>query len=133
MSKRVLVVDDESHIVRLLQVNLERAGYEVMCAANGVQCLQQVQDDPPDLIVLDWMMPEMDGMETLGRLKANPATADLPVILLTAKTDDAAVFQGWRSGADCYLTKPFNPIELLEFVKRIFQDMEDDGDDPLLA
>ncbi len=133
MSKRVLVVDDESHIVRLLQVNLERAGYEVSCAANGVQCLAQVEADPPDLIVLDWMMPEMDGMETLGRLKANPATADLPVILLTAKTDDAAVFQGWRSGADCYLTKPFNPIELLEFVKRIFQDMEDDGDDPLLA
>lgn len=131
MPKRILVVDDEAHIVRLLQVNLELAGYEVLTAHDGQQCLAMVQADPPDLVILDWMMPKLDGFNTLQRLKADQRTADLPVIMLTAKTDDASVYQGWRSGADCYLTKPFNPIELLSFVERIFAEIDDD--DPLLA
>ncbi|MBI2298154.1 MAG: response regulator [Armatimonadetes bacterium] len=129
MAKRILAVDDEKHIVRLIQVNLERAGYQVSTANDGVQALDLVAQERPDLIVLDWMMPQLNGMETLKRLKANPATADIPVIMLTAKSQDADVFKGWQSGVDCYLTKPFNPMELLTFVKRIFEDLENPPDD----
>lgn len=133
MAKRILAVDDERHIVRLIQVNLERAGYQVLTANDGQQALEMVAKERPDLIVLDWMMPQLNGMETLKRLKANPATQDIPVIMLTAKSQDADVFKGWQSGVDCYLTKPFNPMELLTFVKRIFEDLEnphdEEGDD----
>jgi len=130
MAKKILAVDDEKHIVRLIQVNLERAGYEVVTANDGAQALEMVAADRPDLIVLDWMMPQLNGMETLKRLKANEATADIPVIMLTAKSQDQDVFKGWQSGVDSYLTKPFNPMELLTFVKRIFASLEEeDGDD----
>jgi two-component system alkaline phosphatase synthesis response regulator PhoP/two-component system response regulator VicR len=123
--KKILAVDDERHIVRLVQVNLERAGYDVITAFDGVEALKKVHDEKPDLIVLDVMMPQMDGFETLKNLKANPETRDIPVIMLTAKAQDADVFRGWQSGVDCYLTKPFNPLELLTFVKRIFQSLEE--------
>lgn len=131
MPQKILAVDDEKHIVRLIQVNLERAGYEVITAFDGVEALRRVQEDHPDLIVLDVMMPQMDGFETLKNLKANPQTRDIPVIMLTAKAQDADVFRGWQSGVDCYLTKPFNPLELLTFVKRIFESLneEDMGDE----
>lgn len=125
MPKKILAVDDEKHIVRLVQVNLERAGYQVVVAYDGVEALKKVQDERPDLIVLDVMMPQMDGFETLKNLKANPETRDIPVIMLTAKAQDADVFRGWQSGVDCYLTKPFNPLELLSFVKRIFTSLEE--------
>lgn len=129
MAKRILAVDDERHIVRLIQVNLERAGYEVVTANDGAQALEIVAADRPDLIVLDWMMPQLNGMETLKRLKQDEATRDIPVIMLTAKSQDADVFKGWQSGADCYLTKPFNPMELLSFVKRIIEQAEASDDD----
>jgi len=121
MSQKILVVDDEPHIVRLVQVNLEKAGYIVSTASNGKEALEAVEKDQPGLVVLDVMMPEMDGLETLKRLKENSATSEIPVILLTAKAQDADVFEGWKSGADLYLTKPFNPGELLLFVQRIFK------------
>jgi len=122
--KKILAVDDEKHIVRLVQVNLERAGYEVVTANDGKEALQKVQDESPDLLVLDVMMPYMDGFEVLQNLRRNPSTRDIPVIMLTAKAQDADVFKGWQSGVDCYLTKPFNPMELLSFVKRIFDSMD---------
>jgi two-component system alkaline phosphatase synthesis response regulator PhoP/two-component system response regulator VicR len=121
MSQKILVVDDEPHIVRLVQVNLEKAGYVVVTASNGREALETVASEQPDLMVLDVMMPEMDGLETLKRLKDNPQTHEIPVILLTAKAQDEDVFEGWKSGADLYLTKPFNPGELLLFVQRIFK------------
>ncbi len=119
MAKRILAVDDEKHILRLVQINLEKAGYLVVTASNGREALEAVALERPDLIVMDVMMPEMDGLEALQRLKADETTAEIPVVMLTAKAQDADVFQGWQSGADLYLTKPFNPIELLTFVKRI--------------
>jgi len=125
MAKKILAVDDEKHIVRLIQVNLQRAGYNVDVAYDGLEALKKVEEAPPDLIVLDVMMPQLDGFETLKRLKANPLTSEIPVIMLTAKSQDADVFRGWQSGVDCYLTKPFNPMELLAFVKRIFDSMEE--------
>ena len=124
MPKKILVVDDEKHIVRLVQANLDRAGYTVVSANDGKEALQKVADENPDLVVLDVMMPYMDGFEVLQNLRRNPSTRDIPVIMLTAKAQDADVFKGWQSGVDCYLTKPFNPMELLSFVKRIFDSMD---------
>ncbi len=119
MAKRILAVDDEKHILRLVQINLEKAGYDVVTASNGREALEAVALQMPALIVMDVMMPEMDGLEALKTLKNDPVTAAIPIVMLTAKAQDADVFQGWQSGADLYLTKPFNPIELLTFVKRI--------------
>ena len=123
--KRILVVDDERHIVRLVQVNLERAGYEVLTAYDGVEALEKVKSEDPDMVVLDVMMPRMDGFEVLKNLQANPQTQNIPVIMLTAKAQDADIFKGWASGVSSYLTKPFNPRELLVFVERIFQSLEE--------
>ena len=109
MAKKILAVDDERHIVRLVQVNLERQGFEVVTAYDGKEALEKVEAENPDLIVLDVMMPYMDGFEVLQNLKRNQNTRDIPVIMLTAKAQDADVFKGWQSGVDCYLTKPFNP------------------------
>lgn len=120
MSRKILTCDDEKHIVRLIQVNLERQGYEVITAFNGAECLEKVKEDRPDLIVLDVMMPEMTGFEVLDALKQNPETENIPVIMLTARAQDSDVLRGWQSGVECYLTKPFNPMELIAFVKRIF-------------
>lgn len=127
MAKKILVVDDERHIVRLVEVNLTRAGYDVVTAYDGVEALEKVKSEHPDMIVLDVMMPRMNGFEVLKRLQADPATQDIPVIMLTAKAQDADIFRGWSSGVSSYLTKPFNPRELLTFVERIFQSLEDGG------
>ena len=129
LAKKILAVDDEKHIVRLVQVNLERAGYEVVTASDGVEALEQVKNELPDMIVCDVMMPRMDGFEVLRRLKADQSTREIPVIMLTAKAQDADVFKGWQSGVDAYLTKPFNPMELLAFVRRIFKSLESMGND----
>jgi DNA-binding response OmpR family regulator len=129
MAKKILAVDDEKHIVRLVQINLQKEGYEVVTASNGREALERVASDKPDLIIMDVMMPEMDGFGALKILKADTATAGIPVIMLTAKAQDADVFQGWKSGADLYLTKPFNPQELLTFVRRIFQGQTETADD----
>ncbi|MEI7834569.1 MAG: response regulator [bacterium] len=129
MPKKVLACDDERHIVRLIQVNLERAGYEVVTAFDGREALKKIDEEHPDMVVLDVMMPYMDGFETLKHIRANPATRNLPVIMLTAKAQDQDVFQGYSHGVDIYLTKPFNPMELLTFVKRIFTEMESDEND----
>ena len=129
MTRKILTCDDEKHIVRLIQVNLERQGYEVITAYNGAECLQKVKEDRPDLIVLDVMMPEMTGFEVLEALKKNPETESIPVIMLTARAQDSDVLRGWQSGVECYLTKPFNPMELIAFVKRIFAMPDPDEDE----
>ncbi|HVK05489.1 MAG TPA: response regulator [Armatimonadaceae bacterium] len=116
---RILAVDDEPNIVRLIQVNLERHGYTVETASNGAQALAKIKANRPDLLVSDVMMPEMDGFELLANVRRDPSLTDLPVIMLTAKAQDKDVMTGYQYGADMYLTKPFNPQELLQFVKRI--------------
>jgi two-component system alkaline phosphatase synthesis response regulator PhoP/two-component system response regulator VicR len=119
MPLHILAVDDEKFIRRLIEVNLLRAGFRVSTAEDGEEALERVRADPPDLIVLDVMMPRVDGLEALRRLKADPATAGIPVVMLTARAQDADLFRGYQFGADIYLTKPFNPVELLTFVNRI--------------
>ncbi len=127
MPLKVLVCDDERHIVRLIQVNLERQGYEVVTAFDGKEGLEKIRAEKPNLVVLDVMMPYMDGFEVLKTLRKEPETENLPVIMLTAKAQDKDVFEGYHYGADMYLTKPFNPMELVTFVKRISDGMNDPG------
>jgi two-component system alkaline phosphatase synthesis response regulator PhoP/two-component system response regulator VicR len=124
---KILVCDDERHIVRLIQVNLERQGYQVVTAYDGKEGLEKVRTEKPDMCVLDVMMPYMDGFEVLKALRRDPATEGLPVIMLTAKAQDKDVFEGYQYGADMYLTKPFNPVELVSFVKRIASGASDSG------
>jgi two-component system alkaline phosphatase synthesis response regulator PhoP/two-component system response regulator VicR len=97
------------------------SGYRVTTACDGQEALDKIGRDRPDMVLLDVMMPRVDGFEVLRRMKADPGTAEIPVLMLTAKAQDADVFHGWQSGADCYLTKPFNPVELLAWVKRVFE------------
>lgn len=126
---KILAVDDERHIARLVQVNLERQGHQVTLAYDGEEALQKVAQEKFDLIVCDVMMPRKDGFQVLNELKANPETAEIPVIMLTAKAQDADVFRGWSSGVDCYLTKPFNPQELVNFVQRVLESQNQTGGD----
>lgn len=127
MPLKVLVCDDERHIVRLIQVNLERQGYNVVTAFDGKDGLEKIRAEKPDLVVLDVMMPYMDGFEVLKTIRKEPETEALPVIMLTAKAQDKDVFEGYHYGADMYLTKPFNPMELVTFVKRIAAGGSDSG------
>ena len=120
-NEKILVVDDDRQIARLVEFNLQRHGYAVTTAHDGVQALEKVAQDKPDLIILDIMMPRLDGWEVMNRLQSSMETMNIPVIFLTAQTSDAAVAAGWRSGASCYLTKPFNPDEMLLMVKRLLE------------
>lgn len=130
MPTKVLVCDDERHIVRLIQVNLEKAGFTVVTAYDGKDGLEKVKAEKPDMLVLDVMMPYMDGFEVLKTLRKDPDTMALPVIMLTAKAQDKDVFEGYHYGADMYLTKPFNPIELVTFVKRLSAGSDGNNDGP---
>jgi len=114
---RVLIVDDTVQNLQVLGTVLREAGYKVSAAPGGAQALEVVGRTPPDLILLDVMMPEVDGYEVCRRLKAEPATAEIPVIFLTAKTEVEDVVAGFELGAVDYVTKPFNPPELLRRVR----------------
>lgn len=128
MATKILVVDDEKHIRRLVEINLKTKGYEVEMAEDGIEALEKIKANKPDLVVLDVMMPRKDGFETLQDLMADPETSDLPVIMLTAKAQDADIFKGWASGVAAYLTKPFNPKELITFVERVLEGVEHMGE-----
>ena len=114
--RRVLVADDDPDILDLLTLNLECHGYQVHAAADGEQAREMAMRMLPDLVVLDVMMPKMDGLEVLAALKAHPETRDIPVVMLTAKASDSDVWQGWQAGADYYITKPFDLDELMRFI-----------------
>ena len=112
----VLVVDDDPVIQKLLQVNFEMEGYSVITAGDGEEGLARAQAEHPDAIVLDVMMPKMDGLEVARRLKGDPVTEGIPIILLSAKAQQADIQAGTATGAEEYLTKPFDPLELLQRV-----------------
>ncbi len=116
MTATILVVDDDEVIQRLLVVNFEMEGYTVVTASDGVEALERAGADRPDLVLLDVMMPRMDGIEVLRRLRSGAATARVPVILLSAKAQAADIARGTDAGADDYVTKPFDPGELLDKV-----------------
>lgn len=109
----ILIADDDELLAALVQYKLEAAGHEVIVAQNGAVALTAVEQDQPDLVVLDAMMPVLTGFEVLTRLKGNPVTSALPVIMLTARRSQDDVVAALRGGAADYLTKPFIPEELL--------------------
>ena len=116
---RVLVVDDDDVIRQLISVNLELEGFEVATAVDGQDCLEKVKAVRPDVITLDIMMPRLDGWEAASRLRADPDTADIKVVLLSARAQEADLERGSRIGVDAYLTKPFDPDELIDIVRRL--------------
>jgi CheY-like chemotaxis protein len=116
---RVLVVDDDDVIRQLITVNLELEGFEVATAVDGQDCLDKVKDVRPDVITLDIMMPRLDGWEAASRLRADPDTAAIKVVLLSARAQEADLARGSRLGVDAYLTKPFDPDELIATVRRL--------------
>jgi two-component system KDP operon response regulator KdpE len=117
----VLVVDDEGAIVRLLRATLEADGFAVITADRGEQAIRLLNQERPDLIVLDVMMPEMDGFETLRRIRSDSQVPTVPIIMLTARTGDVDKLKGFQSGADDYVTKPFNPDELLARIAAVLR------------
>lgn len=122
MSKeRILVVEDEQDILELVRYNLARENYQVFCAASGEEALRITASESLDLIVLDLMLPEMDGLEVTRRLKNNPQTQNIFIVMLTAKGDEADIVTGLELGADDYITKPFSPRILIARIRAILR------------
>ncbi len=120
MSKgKILVVDDEIYIVHILDFSLGMEGYEVITALDGEQALEKLKAEKPDLIVLDIMMPKLDGYEVCKAIKSNPGTRHIPVILLSAKGRNVDQKMGFDVGADDYITKPFSPRKLVERINQL--------------
>lgn len=121
--KRIVVADDEPFILSALQDTLSDS-YSVTTASNGAEAIKVALKVLPDLIILDVMMPEMDGLEACKNLKRDKATSSIPVILLTAKGQITDIEKGFKSGADAYVVKPFSPARLIEKVEEIFEKVE---------
>ena len=120
IKKRILIVEDERALLNIVQLIL-RDSYDVEIAANGRLGLEMATSNPPDLVLLDITMPEMDGWEVLKRLKDNPSTSMIPVILLTGKVEHESVLQGYKTGADYYIAKPFTRNQLLNGITMFLQ------------
>ena len=119
MSRTILVVDDEPNARSLLRLILVRAGFEVLVAQDGFEALREIQDQIPDAMILDIMMPGIDGFEVCERLRNNEETADLPIIMLSARADSESINKGLSLGATMYLTKPVTPEELTREVEKV--------------
>ncbi len=117
--RTIVVVDDDPDLVTILRLILEHNGFNVVCAYSGRQLFSALEDHKPDLIILDVMMPHMHGFEVLNRLKGNSETASIPVILVTAKIQFENILEGYKSGADYYIPKPFTKSQLMEGINRI--------------
>ena len=115
---KILVIDDEPEVVELLKKRLERAGYQVITATDGMGGFKKACEQKPDLILLDIIMPEVDGLTVLRRLRAEEATCEIPVIMVTAKGRTDSMFEAQRYRATDYIIKPFQWSELLRFIKR---------------
>ena len=123
-STSILVVDDEDDLLELVRYNLTKAGYRVSCVSTGEEALSHARRQPPDLIVLDLMLPAVDGLEVCRRLKADAKTRDIPIIMLTAKSEESDVVRGLERGADDYITKPFSPRVLAARVRALLRRQE---------
>lgn len=113
----VILAEDDLDIQLVARLALKRAGFVVKVVSNGQEAIDAVKQQPPDVILLDWMMPELDGPEACRRLKADPATASIPVIFLTAKSQEAEIKRGLSLGASGYITKPFDALTLGQQVR----------------
>ena len=118
---KVLVVEDETALVELLRYNLEQAGFRVSVAYDGEEALASVQEDVPDLVLLDWMLPLMSGIEVCRQLRRQTTTANLPIIMLTARGEEGDRVRGLDAGADDYVSKPFSPSELVARIRAVLR------------
>ncbi len=121
MVPTILVVEDEAAIATMLRYNLEKQGFRVQEAADGQEALLRITEDRPDLVLLDWMLPSLSGIEVCRQIRRRPATRDLPVIMLTARAEDQDAVRGLDMGADDYITKPFNIAALLARVRALLR------------
>ena len=128
----ILVVDDEPNIRRLVEHHLTGAGYRVRTATNGAEALERFAEETPDLVLLDVLMPGVDGLQVLRSLKSEPDSARVPVLLLTARGTDDQIRHAWQEGTDLYLVKPFNPRELVTVVQRMLSTAGTPEDPPPL-
>ena len=133
MAREVLVVEDEPDIRRLVVLQLERDGFRCRTAATGTDALREVQTAVPDLVVLDLMLPELDGLEVCRRLRRDPGTVSVPIIMLTAKSDEVDRIVGLEIGADDYVGKPFSPKELVARVRAVLRRAHPDQTTPVLT
>ncbi|WP_339854045.1 phosphate regulon transcriptional regulator PhoB [uncultured Nisaea sp.] len=121
MHPKILIVEDEAPIVTLLRYNLEREGFEVLEAGDGEEAMLLAMEKSPDLILLDWMLPLLSGVEVCRRLRRTPETKAVPVIMLTARGDEGDRIRGLNAGADDYITKPFSPSELIARIRAVLR------------
>lgn len=119
LKTRILVADDDPAILELVRINLEARGYEVLTVNNGAEAIRTAIREKPHLLIVDVLMPDVDGYEVMRVLKETPETAHIPIIVLTAYASDAGAMVSWMQGAESYLAKPFNPEELLMIVDRL--------------
>ena len=119
MSLSVVLAEDDPDIQLVARLALKRAGFTVRVVSNGAEALQAIRSEPPDVVLLDWMMPELDGLEACRLLKADPATASIPIVFLTAKSQESEIQRGLSLGADGYVTKPFDALTLGEQIRGI--------------
>jgi two-component system phosphate regulon response regulator PhoB len=117
----ILLIEDDLSLTELIKYNLTANGFDITCCDDGEEGLMQAQDFPPDLILLDWMLPNLSGIEICRRLRRNPATANVPVIMLTARAEETDRVRGLDTGADDYMTKPFSPRELIARIHAILR------------
>ncbi|MFC5345374.1 phosphate regulon transcriptional regulator PhoB [Brevundimonas staleyi] len=121
MQPYILVMEDEDALATLLQYNLEKEGYDVVVAADGEEGLVQIDERQPDLVLLDWMLPKVSGIEVCRRIRGRPETRNLPVIMLTARGEESDRVRGLDTGADDYLTKPFSMTELIARIRAVLR------------
>jgi len=119
--KKILIVEDEKDILQLVKLYLDKEGFRTVTATNGIDALRQTRLDHPDLVILDLMLPEIDGLEVCKKLRLTPQTAMLPIIMLTAKSEESDMVVGLELGADDYVIKPFSPRGLVARVKALFR------------
>lgn len=129
-TEKILVVDDEEDILELVRYNLEREGFQVRCSESGEKAMRSIRQELPDLVVLDLMLPGIDGLEVARRLKQDQNTAGIPIVMLTAKGEEADIVTGLELGADDYITKPFSPRILLARIKVILRRQSKEIQDP---
>lgn len=119
--EKILVIDDEEDILELVRYNLLKDGYRVTCVTSGEQAAEKLKNETPQIILLDLMLPGVDGLDFCRNLRSNPATVNIPIIMITAKGEDADIVTGLELGADDYLTKPFSPRVLLARIRAILR------------
>lgn len=132
-ARRILIVDDESAIREMIAMALELAGYDTLEAADATTAHSIVVDENPDMMLLDWMMPGTSGIELARRLRSDPATKDIPIIMLTAKADEDNKVQGLEAGIDDYITKPFSPKELIARLKAVLRRTLPDTEESIIS